>query len=98
MPLAGLKSRPATAVILDSSQSVITYNESPDLPFDRSINPYRGCEHGCVYCFARPSHAYLGLFWGFPPACISKAGFLSSPIQQEIKTGSAATALALRPV
>lgn len=40
---------------------IITYNRSPDLPFDRSINPYRGCEHGCVYCFARPSHAYLGL-------------------------------------
>lgn len=40
---------------------IISYNRSPDLPFDRSINPYRGCEHGCVYCFARPSHAYLGL-------------------------------------
>ena len=40
---------------------MITYNKSPDLPFDRSINPYRGCEHGCVYCFARPTHAYLGL-------------------------------------
>jgi DNA repair photolyase len=40
---------------------MITYVRSPDLPFDRSINPYRGCEHGCVYCFARPSHAYLGL-------------------------------------
>ncbi|MFN3661922.1 PA0069 family radical SAM protein [Yoonia sp.] len=40
---------------------VITRNTSPDLSFDRSINPYRGCEHGCIYCFARPSHAYLGL-------------------------------------
>lgn len=40
---------------------MITFNKSPDLPFDRSINPYRGCEHGCVYCFARPTHAYLGL-------------------------------------
>lgn len=45
----------------ESARSLITYNSSPDLPFDRSINPYRGCEHGCVYCFARPSHAYLGL-------------------------------------
>ncbi|MEX0339911.1 MAG: PA0069 family radical SAM protein [Arenibacterium sp.] len=45
----------------ETARSVITYNRSPDLPFDRSINPYRGCEHGCVYCFARPSHAYLGL-------------------------------------
>ncbi|KPP87895.1 MAG: DNA repair photolyase [Rhodobacteraceae bacterium HLUCCO07] len=45
----------------ESAGRIITYNRSPDLPFDRSINPYRGCEHGCVYCFARPSHAYLGL-------------------------------------
>ncbi|PPD17653.1 MAG: radical SAM protein [Methylobacter sp.] len=51
----------ATEVITDTSKSLITYNESPDIPFDRSANPYRGCEHGCVYCFARPSHAYLGL-------------------------------------
>jgi hypothetical protein len=50
----------ATEVILDSSKSVITYNDSPDIPFDRSINPYRGCEHACIYCFARPTHAYLG--------------------------------------
>lgn len=42
-------------------RSVITRNTSPDIGFDRSINPYRGCEHGCIYCFARPSHAYLGL-------------------------------------
>ncbi|MDJ0778742.1 MAG: PA0069 family radical SAM protein [Gammaproteobacteria bacterium] len=53
--------RPATEVQADSSRSVLVYNESPDIPFDRSINPYRGCEHGCVYCFARPTHAYLGL-------------------------------------
>lgn len=43
------------------ARSLITYNRSPDLPFDRSINPYRGCEHGCAYCFARPTHSYLGL-------------------------------------
>ncbi|MDP2825621.1 MAG: PA0069 family radical SAM protein [Sulfuritalea sp.] len=52
---------PATELIIDSAKSVITYNSSPDIPYDRSINPYRGCEHGCAYCFARPSHAYLGL-------------------------------------
>ncbi len=51
----------ATAVLPEPARSVITYNDSPDIPFDRSINPYRGCEHGCPYCFARPSHAYLGL-------------------------------------
>lgn len=45
----------------DATRTIIAYNGSPDLPFDRSINPYRGCEHGCIYCFARPSHAYLGL-------------------------------------
>jgi DNA repair photolyase len=50
-----------TTVGVDTSRKVITRNESPDIGFDRSINPYRGCEHGCVYCFARPTHAYLGL-------------------------------------
>lgn len=50
-----------TTVAIDSSRTVIARNQSPDVPFDRSINPYRGCEHGCVYCFARPTHAYLGL-------------------------------------
>lgn len=50
-----------TEVRDEVARSLISYNKSPDLPFDRSINPYRGCEHGCVYCFARPSHAYLGL-------------------------------------
>ena len=50
-----------TTLTHDTSRTVITYNDSPDVGFDRSINPYRGCEHGCVYCFARPSHAWLGL-------------------------------------
>jgi DNA repair photolyase len=50
-----------TTVTVDSTRKIITRNESPDISFDRSINPYRGCEHGCVYCFARPTHAYLGL-------------------------------------
>ena len=52
---------PKTSVQADTSRSLLVYNESPDIPFDRSINPYRGCEHGCIYCFARPTHAYLGL-------------------------------------
>ncbi|UWQ34983.1 PA0069 family radical SAM protein [Leisingera sp. M527] len=50
-----------TEVRHETARSLISYNRSPDLPFDRSINPFRGCEHGCIYCFARPSHAYLGL-------------------------------------
>ena len=50
-----------TEVTLERARSIITRNTSPDIGFDRSINPYRGCEHGCVYCFARPNHAYAGL-------------------------------------
>jgi DNA repair photolyase len=50
-----------TTVTIDSTRRIITRNDSPDISFDRSINPYRGCEHGCIYCFARPTHAYLGL-------------------------------------
>jgi len=50
-----------TQVTVDATRKIITRNDSPDIGFDRSINPYRGCEHGCVYCFARPTHAYLGL-------------------------------------
>lgn len=50
-----------TQVLVDASRNIITRNQSPDVPFERSINPYKGCEHGCVYCFARPTHAYLDL-------------------------------------
>ncbi len=50
-----------TTVTVDSTRKIIARNDSPDIGFDRSINPYRGCEHGCIYCFARPTHAYLGL-------------------------------------
>lgn len=53
-----------TEVQVEKPRTVITRNESPDIPFDRSINPYRGCEHGCIYCFARPTHGYMGLSAG----------------------------------
>ena len=53
-----------TEVQVERPRTVITRNESPDIPFDRSINPYRGCEHGCIYCFARPTHSYMGLSAG----------------------------------
>ena len=51
---------PRTEVIPDASRSALTRNKSPDIPFDVSLNPYRGCEHGCAYCYARPTHEYLG--------------------------------------
>ncbi|OJU87020.1 MAG: radical SAM protein, partial [Shinella sp. 65-6] len=53
-----------TEVQVEKPRTIITRNESPDIPFDRSINPYRGCEHGCIYCFARPTHAFMGLSAG----------------------------------
>ncbi|UJW76250.1 PA0069 family radical SAM protein [Rhizobium sp. SL42] len=53
-----------TEVQVEKPRTIITRNESPDIPFDRSINPYRGCEHGCIYCFARPTHSYMGLSAG----------------------------------
>jgi DNA repair photolyase len=53
--------RPATRVNEERARSIISRNDSPDVPFEQSINPYRGCEHGCIYCFARPSHSYLNL-------------------------------------
>jgi DNA repair photolyase len=58
---AEIRSRPETVVTLQPARSIVARNDSPDLPFAQSINPYQGCEHGCIYCYARPSHAYLGL-------------------------------------
>jgi len=85
----------ATTLTRDSSRSAIAWNNSPDLGFDRAVNPYRGCEHGCIYCYARPTHAYLGLSPGldfetqllFKPEVaallekeISKPGYVPRPI------------------
>ncbi|OOG23289.1 radical SAM protein [Thioalkalivibrio denitrificans] len=65
-----------TEVTMEQARSVISRNDSPDVPFELSINPYRGCEHGCVYCFARPTHAYMGLSPGldFETRLFAKAG------------------------
>ncbi len=56
--------QPQTIFLKDTTRSIINYNDSPDVGFDASINPYRGCEHGCIYCFARPNHEYLGFSAG----------------------------------
>jgi DNA repair photolyase len=66
-PDAGEEDEPPplrTTVTADVARTIIARNQSPDIPFDQSINPYRGCEHGCIYCYARPTHAYLGLSTG----------------------------------
>jgi DNA repair photolyase len=85
----------ATTLIRDSSRTALAWNKSPDIGFDRSINPYRGCEHGCAYCFARPTHAYLGFSPGldfetkllFKPqiaelleAALRKPGYTAAPV------------------
>lgn len=57
-------SKPKTQLLPDQAKTVINRNRSPDVPFEYSVNPYRGCEHGCIYCFARPTHSYLGLSAG----------------------------------
>jgi len=57
----GESTRPATTITPEHPRSILATNDSPDVPFEQSINPYKGCEHGCTYCFARPTHSYLGL-------------------------------------
>ena len=75
-----------TEVRLERPRSAISYNRSPDLPFDRSINPYRGCEHGCIYCFARPTHAYLNLSPGldFETRLIARPG-IGRVLERELR-------------
>jgi len=72
VPEAG---RPATTVRAEQARKLLSRNDSPDIPFDVAINPYRGCEHGCVYCYARPTHAYLGYSPGldFETRLVAKA-------------------------
>ena len=74
-----------TETRLERPRSAITYNRSPDLPFDRSINPYRGCEHGCIYCYARPSHAFFNLSPGldFETRLIARPG-IAEVLAQEL--------------
>ena len=78
-----------TEVRFETAKSIITRNTSPDLPFDRSINPYRGCEHGCIYCYARPSHAYWDMSPGldFETKLIAKSNTAALLEQQLSKPG-----------
>lgn len=93
--LASEERKLETITLTDSGKTIISTNRSPDIPFDRSINPYRGCEHGCIYCYARPTHAYWDLSPGLdfeskiiikPDAAtllrktLSKPGYKVSPI------------------
>ncbi len=79
----------ATEVRIETAKTIITRNQSPDLPFDRSINPYRGCEHGCIYCYARPSHAYWDMSPGldFETKLIAKTNAAALLEQQLSKPG-----------
>ena len=78
-----------TQVTFEDAKSAITYNDSPDVHFDHGLNPYRGCEHGCVYCYARPSHSYLGLSPGldFETKIIAKRN-LAEVLARELQARS----------
>jgi len=67
--------RLGTTILKDASRSIVATNSSPDISFDQSINPYRGCEHGCIYCYARPSHAY----WGYSPGLDFESVIFAKP-------------------
>ncbi|MDW5376874.1 PA0069 family radical SAM protein [Halomonas sp. HP20-15] len=83
--------RIATLVSDEASKSALSWNRSPDLPFDRSLNPYRGCEHGCIYCYARPSHAYWDLSPGidFETRLIARTGLVDRLREELCKPGYA---------
>src|SRR5690348_1047622 len=90
-------SRPATSVRIEQARSIISRNDSPDIPFEQSINPYRGCEHGCIYCFARPTHAYLGLSPGldFETRLFAKTAAADLLRQELLKPGYECKVIAL---
>ncbi|MCB2052777.1 MAG: PA0069 family radical SAM protein [Geminicoccaceae bacterium] len=88
---------PKTVISSDSSRTVVARNTSPDLPFDRSVNPYRGCEHGCIYCYARPTHNWLGLSSGldFETKILAKHDAAELLKQELAKPGYRCSPLAL---
>ena len=88
---SGLEDLPAckTFVTIETARSALTRNHSPDIPFDRSVNAYRGCEHGCVYCYARPTHCFMGLSAGldFETRLFAKTNIVERLEQQLAKPG-----------
>ena len=83
-----------TEVIHDATRTIIAHNKSPDISFDQSINPYRGCEHGCIYCFARPTHAYLGM----SPGVDFESRLFAKPCARSPKISPAGTKISARAV
>src|SRR5690606_1551169 len=79
----------ATTVTLEQARSILSRNTSPDIPFDQSVNPYRGCEHGCIYCYARPTHSYLNLSPGldFETRLVTKTNAAALLRQELAKPG-----------
>jgi DNA repair photolyase len=89
--------RPKTVVTAERVKSIISKNDSPDIPFTLSINPYRGCEHGCIYCYARPSHAYLNLSPGidFETRLFAKANAAERLREELAKPGYACSTITI---
>ena len=89
------ESNPATEFFPDRTVRLITRNQSPDVPFDRSINAYKGCEHGCIYCFARPTHAYLDLSPGLD---FETKIFYKTKVEERILEEFSGRSYACRPI
>ncbi len=96
-PLEDEPARPQTIVTAERVKSIISKNDSPDIPFTGSINPYRGCEHGCIYCYARPSHAYLNLSPGidFETRLFAKVNAAERLREELAKPGYVCTTLSI---
>jgi DNA repair photolyase len=97
VPLDDERGRPRTVVTAERVKSILSKNDSPDIPFELSINPYRGCEHGCIYCYARPSHAYLNLSPGidFETQLFAKVNAAERLVEELAKPGYVCSAITI---